>query len=82
MARTFREATDLLLECGLTLDMIAQASGVTVSSIHRARTEAGHRRSPPKAWHRIVGDLADEYALTLQHNARRLIELASEMADA
>lgn len=78
----FREATDRLMACGVTLPMIARAAGVSENSINRARSNAGQRRSPPKDWRRIVSVLAELVADVRDAESLRLRELASELADA
>jgi len=78
----FREATDRLMGCGVTLPMIAKAAGVSENSIARARTSSGQRRSPPKGWHRVVSALALEVSHVRDSEAAILRSIAVELGDA
>jgi alkylation response protein AidB-like acyl-CoA dehydrogenase len=78
----FRDVTDRLMECGVTLPMIAQAAGVSENSISRARFNTGQRRSPPKEWQQIARRLAELVADVRDSEAFKLRQLAAELADA
>jgi hypothetical protein len=78
----FKQATSELLECGVTLDVFAQAAGVTASTISRARMEGVSYRSPPKEWRRLTRELAATQAKILESQRLRMEALAARMADA
>lgn len=78
----FKEATDALLEVGVTVEAMAVAAGVTANTITRARTTATHRRTPPRHWRAMVRSLAWGRAHELQAQARKAAILADSLADA
>jgi hypothetical protein len=57
----FKEATDLLTR-RITADEIAEAAGVSISSIARARLDplSPAYRSPPEDWHSVLSRLAKD----------------------
>ncbi len=57
----FKEATDLLTR-RITADEIAEAAGVSISSIARARLDSSSSayRSPPEGWRPVLARLAKE----------------------
>ncbi|HET7231707.1 MAG TPA: hypothetical protein VFJ16_16975 [Longimicrobium sp.] len=57
----FKEATDILTR-RITADEIAEAAGVSISSIARARLDPASSayRSPPEDWRSVLGRLARE----------------------
>ena len=57
----FKEATDILTR-RITADEIAEAAGVSISSIARARLEPSSSayRSPPENWQAVLARLARE----------------------
>ena len=73
---TFDQAMEIL-EGPPTGGAVAEAAGVTLSSISRARRPPGaaHHRSPPREWRKILRRLATE-------RANALLALAAELADA
>lgn len=69
----FREATDILTR-RITADEIAEAAGVSISSIARARLDPSSSafRSPPENWRPALARLARE-------RIRELANFADEM---
>jgi hypothetical protein len=57
----FKEATDILTR-RITADEIAEAAGVSISSIARARLDPSSSayRSPPENWQPVLARLARE----------------------
>ncbi len=57
----FKAATDILTR-RITADEIAEAAGVSISSIARARLDPSSSayRSPPENWHSVLAWLARE----------------------
>jgi hypothetical protein len=57
----FKEATDILTR-RITADEIADAAGVSISSIARARLDPASSayRSPPENWQLVLAQLARE----------------------
>lgn len=57
----FKEATDILTR-RITADEIADAAGVSISSIARARLDPSSSayRSPPENWRPVLAQLARE----------------------
>lgn len=57
----FKEATDILTR-RITADEIADAAGVSISSIARARLDpsSSAHRSPPENWQPVLARLARE----------------------
>ncbi|HEY0014867.1 MAG TPA: hypothetical protein VGC13_01060 [Longimicrobium sp.] len=57
----FKEATDILTR-RITADEIAEAAGVSISSIARARLDPSSSayRSPPENWRPVLARLARE----------------------
>jgi hypothetical protein len=57
----FKEATDILTR-RITADEIAEAAGVSISSIARARLDPSSSayRSPPERWQRALTNLAEQ----------------------
>lgn len=57
----FKEATDILTR-RITADEIAEAAGVSISSIARARLDSSSSayRSPPENWRPVLARLARE----------------------
>jgi hypothetical protein len=57
----FKEATDILTR-RITADEIAEAAGVSISSIARARLDPSSSayRSPPENWPPVLAQLARE----------------------
>jgi hypothetical protein len=69
----FKEATDILTR-RITADEIAEAAGVSISSIARARLDASSSayRSPPENWGPVLARLARERIRELQDLAEYL----------
>lgn len=69
----FKEATDILTR-RITADEIAEAAGVSISSIARARLDPSSSayRTPPENWQPVLGRLARERIQELQHLAEIL----------
>lgn len=69
----FKEATDILTR-RITADEIAEAAGVSISSIARARLDPSSSayRSPPEDWRPVLAGLARE-------RMRELGKFADEM---
>jgi hypothetical protein len=57
----FKTATDILTG-RITAEEIAEAAGVSISSIARARLDPASSayRSPPEGWQEVLARLADE----------------------
>lgn len=57
----FKEATNILTR-RITADEIAEAAGVSISSIARARLDPSSSayRSPPENWRPVLAELASE----------------------
>jgi hypothetical protein len=70
----FKTATDVLTR-RVTAEEIAEASGVSISTIARARLESSSPayRTPPAGWERAVHQLAEQ-------RCRELRELADALA--
>ncbi|HEY0017997.1 MAG TPA: hypothetical protein VGC13_16900 [Longimicrobium sp.] len=69
----FKEATDILTR-RITADEIAEAAGVSISSIARARLEPSSSayRSPPENWQSVLAQLARERIRELEAFAKRI----------
>jgi hypothetical protein len=69
----FKEATDILTR-RITADEIAEAAGVSISSIARARLDSSSSayRSPPENWRPVLARLARE-------RMQQLAEFAEQM---
>ena len=63
----FITATDKATRASVTLTDIAQACGVSLSKVQRARMDADspHHRTPPDGWQRCLARLCRERAATL-----------------
>ena len=72
----FKEATDILTR-RITADEIAEAAGVSISSIARARLDPSSSayRSPPENWRQVVALSAQERIAELS-NLVRAVETA------
>jgi len=69
----FKEATDILTR-RITADEIAEAAGVSISSIARARLDPSSTayRSPPENWQPALARLARERIHELEAFAKRI----------
>jgi hypothetical protein len=69
----FKEATDILTR-RITADEIAEAAGVSISSIARARLGASSSayRTPPENWRPVLARLARERVKELSDFAEHL----------
>jgi len=58
----FKEATDALMEAGVTLAEVAEALGVVHGTVRQARLDpsASSYRKPPPGWRPRLADLARE----------------------
>jgi hypothetical protein len=74
----FKEATDILTR-RVTADEIAEAAGVSISSIARARLDPSSSayRSPPSGWEHAIRRLALERCQELAE-LRNALELLAE----
>ncbi|MEI9991336.1 MAG: hypothetical protein WDM86_14985 [Rhizomicrobium sp.] len=75
----FRAATDELLAC-ITHDQLADALGVSVSTVRQARLDEGAkaRRKPPEGWQGVVADLAEMHADRLLRLSKALNKAAAK----
>jgi hypothetical protein len=71
----FKTATDILTK-RITADEIAEASGVSISTIARARlaSTSSANRAPPPGWREAVRQLAEERSRELRVLADALSE--------
>jgi hypothetical protein len=69
----FKEATDILTR-RITADEIAEAAGVSISSIARARLDPSSSayRSPPENWQPVLAQLARQRVKELTEFADKL----------
>lgn len=67
----FKEATDVLTDC-ISLSDVAEAAGVALNSVARARMEGPNSRPPPEGWEAVVARLARRRAGDLEELARDL----------
>lgn len=71
----FKETADEMSHLGISATEIAEAAGVSLNSISRARIETSNSRPPPKEWKAICRTLILERVAALS-------SLAAELADA
>lgn len=69
----FKAATDILTR-RITADQIADAAGVSISSVARARLDPASSayRSPPEDWETTLARLASERSEDLKELAKQL----------
>jgi len=69
----FKAATDMLTR-RMTADEIADAAGVSISTVARARLDPASSayRSPPEDWEAILASLARRRAVDLKELAEQL----------
>ncbi|HET7461136.1 MAG TPA: hypothetical protein VFJ82_07800 [Longimicrobium sp.] len=69
----FKEATDILTR-RITADEIAEAAGVSISTVARARLDpsSSSYRSPPEDWHVVLARLARERIKELDAFVQRM----------
>jgi hypothetical protein len=78
----FKAATDVLTQGpSVTLAKIAERFGVQLATIARARIHTENRRPPPAQWEAVIAELAEAHASDLEHQAKVLRQLASELRE-
>ena len=70
----FKEATDRLLEAGVTLRDLADEAGVDHDTLRRSRLDPTTRsyRPPPSNWRKALAELARRKGGTLTQLAKQL----------